>query len=334
MAALVFAVVVFPVGLVLGIVALARVLRSGERGRGLAVAAIVVAGLQIVAFASLFSYAVLSDDQRSDRAGVGGPRPGPSAQDDGGESGGREVSVFDLAVGDCFSTASEGDSVTNVTVLPCAGPHESETFAVFDVDQYGEFGVPYPGEEALFDAAEIGCAEAMPGYVLDVWGIPRQVTWFYYYPEETGWQYGDREVLCYFGEVSGGELAGGSLRGDAAALTPRALEYLEVTAPVEGLISREPPPEAPLGARRAWAAEMAEALASEADALAANTWYGEVSRLVDDLVEARRASLDHWRAAADATASADLDARVELGYSTLGVEIEGEIRELLDLALG
>ncbi|MDT0323210.1 DUF4190 domain-containing protein [Streptomyces millisiae] len=327
--ALVCAIVFFPVGLILGIVALARVVESRERGRGLAVAAIVVAGLQIVGLASLFSYVALNDDRRSDRAGVEAARSGPSAEDPG-----RETSVFDLAVGDCFSAGAGLDSVTDVTVLSCAAPHESEMFAAFDVDQYGDFGLTYPGEEALFDVAEVGCAEALPGYVLDVWAIPLEVSWFYYYPEEVGWRYGDREVLCYLGDVNGGELTGGSLRGDEAALTPRALAYLEVTAAVEALITREPLEDASVDEQRAWAGQMADALAREADALEAGSWYGEASRLVDDLVAARRESLDHWRAAAEATAGADLDALVELGYSTLGVEIEVEIRRLLDLDLG
>ncbi|WP_165956248.1 DUF4190 domain-containing protein [Streptomyces hainanensis] len=338
--ALVFAFGFFPVGLILGIVALSRVAVSGERGRGLAVGAIGVAGAQILALAVFVPYTVLDDDPRGDRASVAPARPETAEREpeDGG-AGGTEISVFELTAGDCFSTdverdESDEDATSFVTLLACEDPHGSEVFAAFDVDEYDDFGAEYPGEEAVFRVADEGCMDVLPSYVLDVWEIPLEVTWSYYYPEERGWGYGDREVLCFFGRTDGAELTGGSLRGREDEMSPRALRYLEVTGPLDALITREPLPEDPVAVRAEWAGEMADTVAREADALTAVAWHGELSRLVDELVAARQDSLEHWRAAADGTTAADVDLRVETGYTTLGVEIEYEIRALLDLAIG
>ncbi|WP_461037961.1 DUF4190 domain-containing protein [Streptomyces mayteni] len=347
--ALVFAFGFFPVGLVLGIVALARVSVSGQRGRGLAVGAIAVAGVQILALAAFVPYTVLDEDPRGDRASVAPARPestDPESGDDGtggtggtGGATGTEISIFELTAGDCFSTdvgggeSEEDASVSSVTLLACVDPHEAEAYATFDVDAYDDFGADHPGDEAMFRVADAGCAEALPSYVLDVWDIPADVSWSYYYPDEAGWEYGDREVLCFLVSLNGGELTGGSLRGRADEVSPRALRYLEVTAPVDALITREPLPEDPVATRAEWAGEMADAVAREAEALTEVAWYGELARLVDELVAARQDSLEQWRAAAEATTAAGVDELIESGYATLGTDIEYEIRALLDLTV-
>lgn len=98
--------------------------------------------------------------------------------------------VFDLAVGDCFDRNAASGEISDVPIVDCAEPHDSEAFHTFEVGD-GE----YPGDDALRAQAEEQCLPAFAEYVgveyansrLDVFPIT---------PTEGSWAEGDREVVC------------------------------------------------------------------------------------------------------------------------------------------
>lgn len=156
------------------------------------VAALVIAGLNLL--------------------GGGGDDPTPSAGASGSEAAspsasaaieseaaasptapptGEETSVFDIAVGDCFSV--DADQFDTVVVVDCEQPHEYETFHVFD---HGAGpSEPYPGDDALFAFADTECQAPFEEYVghdyqTSIWFIT-SIT-----PSEDTWADGDREIVC------------------------------------------------------------------------------------------------------------------------------------------
>ncbi|OEJ35103.1 DUF4190 domain-containing protein [Streptomyces subrutilus] len=130
------------VPLVLGIIALRQIRERRQKGRGLAIAAIVIHGVTLVlyALALVFGFSGVLD---------GAPRRDVTGQVT--EEGSSEVK--DIRMGDCFNTddnlaeyqdESGGDVPLTVTVVPCDQPHEGEAYAVFDLEEG-----PYPGREAV-----------------------------------------------------------------------------------------------------------------------------------------------------------------------------------------
>jgi hypothetical protein len=184
-ASLVTALTCIPlVGLVLGIFGLLQIRRRGDRGRGLAIAGVIVSGawtLLIVAFVTL---------------GVAG------AFDDG------NTQVQDLKVGQCFNTVNQslsdyggdGTRSTTVNVVPCGDPHDAEAYAVVPLTAGPDGG--YPGLDAAAGTSSTLCANAVGSY-LGADGSADGMDIYYYMPPEDGWNNGDRDVTCFFGSVSG-----------------------------------------------------------------------------------------------------------------------------------
>lgn len=348
-------VALFPLALVLGVVALGRLAAGPGRGRGLAVTAIALAGAQIVALAVLVPLALEdagdgpgrtagagqreSADDKSDGERNGDPddgRHGDRDQGNGPGAGGEETTVFEIEVGDCFDSPDgieryegEGALEESVTVLPCGDPHEGEVFGSVEVTGYDAF----PGVAELIAYAERECPALVPSYVLDTWALPVDVLPYYYHPEADGWEAGDREILCFFGQLEGEPLSE-PLRGDPATLDEESLAYLEVTGPLEVAVWYEPSrDEDELATSREWAGEMAAAIEDEMTSLAGTEWP-RVAEPVDRLLAARERSLPAWESAASATDEAAFWAAVDEGYATMGIEIELEIRETLGLVTG
>jgi hypothetical protein len=119
--------------------------------------------------------------------------PSPST-----DTGSDEVSVFDLAVGDCFtadpSDDGSGPLVTTAQIVDCSEPHLAEVILVADLPAAA--GEPVPGIEERDDAAEDLCQPAFDSYV----GIPLAATelgLLWLAPTEESWtDQDDREVAC------------------------------------------------------------------------------------------------------------------------------------------
>jgi len=107
------------------------------------------------------------------------------------EATGEATSVFDLAVGDCFSAS--GSQLSEVVVVSCEQPHVYEAFAV--VDHPAAADAAYPGDDAINIAAVDACRASFEDYV----GVDYESSrWFMtnLTPSEGTWAQGDREIVC------------------------------------------------------------------------------------------------------------------------------------------
>jgi hypothetical protein len=118
--------------------------------------------------------------------------------------------AFALAVGDCVADpALNGDDTTEVSdvgVVPCSDPHDTEVFAVFDLAD-GE----YPGDETVTTDADQGCYKEFATFV-GVTYEESELDYYFLTPTQESWNaIDDREVACLVGLP--GEQVTGSLQG-------------------------------------------------------------------------------------------------------------------------
>ncbi|MFK0257029.1 DUF4190 domain-containing protein [Streptomyces sp. NPDC090445] len=187
------------VPLVLGLVALSQIRKTGEKGKGLAIAAIVIHAVSL-AFIVLLLVLGLSGalgDGASPRLDTNGQVTTPGSSD-----------VQDIRKGDCFNTdddlaktqEQEGTQARfSVRTVPCDQPHEGEAYDVFNLEN-GTF----PGEDKVIAIAEEKCGgKALTDYVGKASKLPKTLEVFYYYPQASSWTLGDREVTCFLGTANG-----------------------------------------------------------------------------------------------------------------------------------
>jgi hypothetical protein len=171
-------------------VALGQVKRTGQKGRGLALASLAVSGVWVLVFAILIAVAVLSGADR----------------DDGGRiSGAGDVSATALRAGDCVNDLDESDSVLSLPAVPCAEPHEGEVFAVFDLE-----AGPYPGEDRVFTLAQERCSNEFETYAPSMVDDTK-IELFLLQPSQLSWGRGDREITCIATDPSARRV--GSIKG-------------------------------------------------------------------------------------------------------------------------
>lgn len=127
----------------------------------------------------------------------------------GGGGGGTtgNVSVFDLAAGQCFNGDIEGD-VSTVAGVTCSQGHEFEVFAVLQHPG----GSDYPGVDEVSSYADTECTgNVFSDYVGTLYADSD------YYatnliPTESSWAGGDREIVCILYDPDNSSLTG-SARG-------------------------------------------------------------------------------------------------------------------------
>jgi hypothetical protein len=107
------------------------------------------------------------------------------------------VSVFDIAVGDCFVAPTDVKAeLSDLSRVPCTVPHQQEAYASVTYTP-PDGSDDYPGNAALDTFAKGACAQAFTGYV----GIAYQDSslWLtYLLPSARSWQQGDdRSVWCF-----------------------------------------------------------------------------------------------------------------------------------------
>lgn len=182
-----------PVGIILGIVALTRIGRSGQRGKGMAIAGIVLSAIWIGLF--VLGAIVGGDAERDDEGTI---------TDAGDED------VFDLRVGDCFNDPPQDEELETVSAVPCSEPHDAEVYAEFDTAEEGD---AYPGESALGTEAGQGCSERFEDFV-GVAPESSSLSVHFLLPTQLSWDnIGDREITCLVVDPSGPTT--GSLEGAA-----------------------------------------------------------------------------------------------------------------------
>jgi hypothetical protein len=126
---------------------------------------------------------------------------------DTGTGDGDTTDVFTIKVGDCLNDGGTTGEVSEVPLIDCAEPHDSEAFASIMMDD-GDF----PGDTAVSDQAIADCTTEFNTFV----GLDYQestLDFAYYYPTEESWANGDREILCLIVDPAG--QVTGSLEGAA-----------------------------------------------------------------------------------------------------------------------
>jgi hypothetical protein len=165
------------VGPILGAIALSEIKRHGQRGRGLAIASFILSGLWLAGYIAIGA------------AGNSGQATRSSAT--GGITHRGSLSVFSLAVGDCFDNPANASTVTTVTAIPCHQPHNAQIYAKFNLSGSA---LDYPGTSSVTKLATTGC-NARTGSV-NKSAAPSSLTIRLLFPELGAWLIGRRTVSC------------------------------------------------------------------------------------------------------------------------------------------
>ena len=178
-------------GIVLGILALGQIRRTGQRGRGLAIAGLAFSALWLVLLGAYF--VMHGGKTQSPPASTGSsssPTPRPSST---ASHGPLSTNVFALKPGQCFQNPPASQTVlgvTYVTVVPCSTPHNAQAFV-----QFTATGKSYPGVDALKRQADTGCHARIKKSV-QTSKIKNSMTLHYLYPLESSWTSGHKTITC------------------------------------------------------------------------------------------------------------------------------------------
>jgi hypothetical protein len=189
-----------------GIMALRRVRRTGQPGRGLAITGMAFSAIWLLigAFFLLGTHKGPAQPSVSGGPGSssGGDSSSPTARHSSSPTAGPSSSagpgslstnVFALHPGQCFQNppASQTElGVTYVTVVPCTKPHNAQAFVQFTVK-----GTSWPGTNAVQRQADSGCHDRITGNV-EASKIKSSMSLRYLYPLESSWASGHRTITC------------------------------------------------------------------------------------------------------------------------------------------
>jgi hypothetical protein len=168
-----FLVVTIPVNLVLGILALTRTGRRGQKGKGLVVAGLTLSAAWAVGLGVLGAIAISSPEPERDAQGQI-TKPAQAAPDK-------------LKVGDCVAQINTAE-VSDVRAQPCGQPGGGKVFAVFQLPQRS-----WPGEKVADDKAGGDCVKR---YERSRQQAAEESEIQYLRPTEASWRLGDRRVVC------------------------------------------------------------------------------------------------------------------------------------------
>ncbi|MFE6405916.1 DUF4190 domain-containing protein [Streptomyces sp. NPDC057837] len=313
-AALVLGVLCFipALGLVLGLVALWQIKRSGQSGRGLAIGGAVLSCAGLVLWAVVLSTGAATTAWEGFKDGA-----------QGNES-------LSLAKGDCFDAPGglEGDTY-DVDPVSCAGRHDGEVFGVVTLP-----GGSYPGDAAITDAADERCFALQDQYAMDTWAMPAHVDVYYLMPSRDSWRWGDRVITCVFGHTDAGTGLTGSLRGDPTTLGTDQVVFLSTANAFDAALYEEPEdtPEDDLAGHRAWATQVHDVLGDQIEALRAHSWPSGARRPVADLVEDMEDAREEWARASEAPDADTYLAHYDEAYAFVDGPATVTARKALGLA--
>ncbi|MFD8230564.1 DUF4190 domain-containing protein [Streptomyces sp. NPDC059696] len=263
-----------------GLIALRQIRRTGQSGRGMAIAGAVLSTVWIVLWTVVLSSGAASTAW------------------EGLKDSARGNESLSLGKGDCFDAPGglEGDTY-DVDRVPCAGRHDGEVFAVVTLP-----GGAFPGDARITDLADEKCYALQDQYAMDTWAMPADVEVYYLMPSRESWRYGDRAITCLFGSAE--ETAGltGSLRGDPTTLDTDQVVFLSTANALDAALYEEPgkSPEDDLAAHRAWATQVHDVLGEQIEALRGHSWRAGARTPVADLVADLEDARTEWHRASTA----------------------------------
>jgi hypothetical protein len=171
-------------GIIFGIIALSTIRGRLQRGKGLAVAGIVLGSAWLVLFIVLIVIGIVQ--------GAGSSPPSSSSA---GASSQRVV-PWSLVAGDCFDyptpTPGQQQTVNTVLHMPCTQSHNAQVFATVTVS--GSL-LSYPGTTRLENMASSDCP-ARAKERLNSAKVTSSMSVRYLYPEESSWLAGNRTITC------------------------------------------------------------------------------------------------------------------------------------------
>jgi hypothetical protein len=167
----------FVLSVIFGFIALSRIKRLGQRGRGFAIAGLVLSVVWLLGFIAI---AVVGSHGQASRS--------PSS---GNITHSGRLSVFSLAVGDCFNNPAGASTVTTVTAIPCSQRHNAQIYAKFNLTGSD---LSYPGNRAVTKLAEKGCNARTDS--INKSAAPSSMTIRLLFPEQDAWLNGRRTVAC------------------------------------------------------------------------------------------------------------------------------------------
>lgn len=105
-----------------------------------------------------------------------------------------ESDPFSITVGECFNERdfnSEAEEIESVDKVDCAELHELEATKSVMVE-----GSTHPGNDVLLAQADDECFAAFEEYIGGSYDDAGLYEPSYYFPSESSWAGGDREILC------------------------------------------------------------------------------------------------------------------------------------------
>ncbi len=166
----------FLLSVIFAFIALGRIKRFGQRGRGLAIAGLVLSGLWII----LIIVAVIGDSGAATRSSTTGIITHRG-----------RMNVFSLKVGDCFDNPAGAKSVHTVTAIPCDQPHNAQIYAKF---RLRGSDLSYPGGATVAQRARSGCNSRTGSVNKSM--TTSAMTIRIFLPAEVAWITGQRTVSC------------------------------------------------------------------------------------------------------------------------------------------
>jgi hypothetical protein len=166
------------VGAVLGVIALRQISRSGEKGKGMA-----IAGIVLFVVWSVLSIVGVVLSKGSDSGATAKPTPTSTKP--------KDVNVTKMKVGDCINDGAAADEeVESVKVVPCTQPHDGEVLANFKLR-----GMILPSEAQVQAQAKAGC-HRLSDRRLQRDPAVNALALSWYYPDAQNWRAGDHMVTC------------------------------------------------------------------------------------------------------------------------------------------
>jgi hypothetical protein len=182
---------------ILGIAAMAEIRRTGQRGRGLAIAGFALSGVWVAAIVGLIGLGAVT-------GGSSGNNPSSAPASSAGNSPATtqastpaSVNVFSLPVGTCFDNPSGNlFSINSVTPISCSTAHNAQVFGQFNVK-----GTSFPGTAAMERRADNGCNARISGH-LDQPKVTSTMSLHFIFPRQLAWDSGQRRISCLFMDAS------------------------------------------------------------------------------------------------------------------------------------
>jgi hypothetical protein len=162
---------------IFGCIALSKIRQTGQKGRGLAIAGLVLSGFWVLAIGSFvaFGAAGTTTAKPADRVAAG--------------------TVFALHSGDCYTRSGQNPAETTTTA--CTAPHDGEIYGIA-----APHDGAYPGEAKLQESGTQECQALVKSFFTKTTpaaNLRVQV----YIPSADGWDMQYRSAMCAFENQSG-----------------------------------------------------------------------------------------------------------------------------------